>query len=331
MKTFVALLITLTTTVAFAQPKPSADAQKQNQQSVGPIAGGGGFSNTNGAPLLEQAQATLLDQLQKASWKIFVNADMDQEQATAVQQKLIQLVSTMRQSPEKTRKYRKNQRNQNVLLEFDYGTDADGDYIEALEPFFIASSMVAMPEEKSEAEEKLFRLIHRKILHEAAHHLGFPKDDEAAVFAKIILERLDQHVLLCTFNTQSDNPWQRPYFFYNQYSFIDNNTYYTINTVKGIVSYVQMSEILSHKKFADVTAADLPKAKETLLLEKTENDKFFLKNTQNQRSQIQLTSEVAEGQFHAVYLFTTVASALENSQYKVLMGFCRSLVSANRK
>lgn len=335
MKNLIALLLTLSTTVALAQPHPQQKARgaelKQGSHSTGPIAGGGGFSNTNGAPLLEQAQANLVYQLTNASWRVFANSDSDRENAVVIQQKLIQLVSTLRQSPEKPRKYRKNQRNQNILLEFDYGTDADGDYIEALEPFFIASSMVVMPTEKTSAEENLFRLIQRKILHEAGHHLGHPQDSEASAFAKRIIDRLDQHLLLCEFYSGPAFPITDPYYYgYNPPMNIysrNNYRHYGINPLKGIVGYIPVTNKMMRKDFTEIEISDLGDAKDVLYLNELNQKTFVLNNPQSQRQQIDLIKETSDGEFDARFTYSTHNTyTLANTGFAYQSGRCRLIL-----
>lgn len=324
MKTLIAFLLIATATIASAQQPPQKNTPKENRNDnleTGPIAGGGGFTDTNGSPILEKAQETLMYQLNSASWKIFGGARTTHAEAEQIREKLVDLIASLRHSPHKPRKFRINPKNnQPVLLEFNYGTDEKGDYIEALEPFFIASSMTVMPTPRTSGEEQILRLVQRKMLHEAAHHLGYPEEEKAAYFAYRILRRLENHFVLCDFTpdkvqfakTNPNDPLP--------------HTYISFNTVKGVLNYESRINRIG-KPFEDVVIEDLNSVKTNMFCSKKYDDKNCLATSGDEHWEFQLTliEEISEGEFQASYVQNKVMSKMPEDLF-VMFGRCRSLV-----
>lgn len=200
MKNLIALLLTLTATVAWAQPK----AQQRNEtQAAGPIAGGGGFICTTSERVLDNAKFQLSNQIRKAPSLVFSTLPKEW-----TRERIIEIVEKVRLEDEKPAAYRHGKK-----LRFNYGKDQTGDYIEALEPFCYTYEGTPIDSADQDKLNPIYRQIHIEIMHEIGHILGIGQtketDSQARQFAIEFIGKILNSFLLCEFNSLTEEQKQQ--------------------------------------------------------------------------------------------------------------------------
>lgn len=129
---------------------------------------------------LPEVASELAQEIRRATPEIF------QKFPAGTRTKLASIIESVRSSPGV------NRQRAGRLLMFDYGVDSRGTYIEALEPFSVAYEPVVTSWNSNHADG-----LKIKLLHEAAHHLGYLKDEDADRIAKAIFSSLINDLLRC--------------------------------------------------------------------------------------------------------------------------------------
>lgn len=187
---------------AFAKPKLSKEEQKQNQQTTGPIAGGGGFICTTSERVLDNAKSQLANQIRTAPAIVFSTLPQGW-----TRERIVHIVETVRLEDEKPATFRHGKK-----LRFDYGQDQNGDYIEALEPFCYTYEGTPVDSADKDMLQPIYRQIHIEIMHEIAHlmNIGQSKetDSQARKFATEFLGKVLNSFMLCEFKNLTEEQKQ---------------------------------------------------------------------------------------------------------------------------
>ncbi len=160
----------------------------------GSSSGGGGFVDENSSRILHEAAVGMANMIRFSSPEIY---DVLPEGWTA--EKLATVIQTVRYEPF-TEKIREGK-----ALMFDYGVDAQGEFIVALKPFFVAYSSFPIKFSNEEAKAKLMMDVRLKLVHEAAHHLGF-NEEKSEKFGLAVIEAQYRDVIYCR-TTEDDEDY----------------------------------------------------------------------------------------------------------------------------
>ena len=154
----------------------------------GPNVGGGGYTSKSSLPLLISVSQDLASKIRGSSeiiWGQVLPSGFSKAQFADV-------IANVRATPtaEKQR--------DGFDLDFDYGVDERGPYIQALRPYFIKYGV------ESQTHVRDVQVL---LLHEAAHLIGIGQslatDDQAKAFAQAVLEHLERDLVYCV--TDSSN------------------------------------------------------------------------------------------------------------------------------
>jgi len=245
MKTLIALLLTITTTVASAQTQQKQQAPKQNRNSqmdAGPIAGGGGYVCTNSRVVLKNASQQLAVQLKNAADVVFANLPQGW-----TRERLVQVVEAVR-IDDKTPK-----KSDDTELRFDYDR-ANFRFIRALKPFCYTYEATSVDFEEEVALNIKYKQIQLEMLHEIGHlmKIGITKetDSQARAFAKEVLNRLTNHFIVCDFtNTEEITEPLTERVFYPDGS-PSNVTYYPIPQTYAFANLTQRLVSIEEPQFS---------------------------------------------------------------------------------
>lgn len=152
--------------------------------------GNGNFVDDSAIQILRRANSQLVNVVEmyssEAAMRGFFHLIYGSIPVKFSQARLVQTLRNIRSEP-KSKRFRNGRK-----LLFDYGEDAKGPYIVALQPFFEAYIAWSA----TYAGSDLIRSLQEKLLHEASHTWGFD-EKQAKVFGKYFIPFLDRDVIRC--------------------------------------------------------------------------------------------------------------------------------------
>lgn len=177
----------------------ASGASKKSHLSLGASSGGGGYVSENSMLILNLAKQEIVAKIRSATPAIFLSL----AKRNWTQQKFADLLENIRISPLKE----VQPRNGSDIM-FNYGTDAQGPYIEVLRPFFFIYGAIPIKFISPEEVRNILLDVQLKMVHEAAHHLGL-NESNADSFAMSLLRHLDRDFIYCQVdvNLLASSPW----------------------------------------------------------------------------------------------------------------------------
>lgn len=234
---------------------PGRDGTNASQnERHGTSSGGGGFVDENSTLILREASGRVARRIRLSSPDLYINLPNK-----FTQEKLAALIENVRYEPmlDATRNEPQKDGIGGIqgarALMFDYGVDQSGPFIKALRPFFLAYSSYPIKFSVPTVTDALYEDVMLKLLHEAAHHLGYD-EVKAEKFGLQVLKSLEQDNILCETSDVGD------FKFWSDYTDLKTDMVHKwiINRPMGFGVYRNSTMMeLSAKEEEDILKGDL--------------------------------------------------------------------------
>jgi hypothetical protein len=162
------------------------------KEDQGTSSGGGGFVGENSTKILKVAATGLADFIRDSSPIIYRNLPKGW-----TQERLATVIENVRYLPLTERA------REGDSLMFDYGTDAKGQYIVALKPFFLAYSSFPINFAEPSAVGSLYHDVRIKLAHEVSHLMGL-NEELAKVFSQRLMKALYTDSISCSMEDSTE-------------------------------------------------------------------------------------------------------------------------------
>jgi hypothetical protein len=152
--------------------------------SEGTSSGGGGFAFSNSSDkLLDYGITKAVRDLQKIDPRCLNTALLRVGLPRVNVERMIDIIQGTRRNYSPEERTRINEKGRPEPLNFDWGNDSKGAYIEALRPFFDGFASFS-PEQENPAMQ--INLTENRLLHEAYHHVVGESESKTRHFARVV-------------------------------------------------------------------------------------------------------------------------------------------------